>query len=121
MENIYTKVTKALDEKILGCKVKKINRDEDARQSISYLLHPGIPVQYSDDDYMCIEHEIQIDIWSDYELSIHGIIEKVIQLMKENGFELVSIRSDMYERDINIIHKPILFSYLEKLVKERGR
>lgn len=118
MENIYTKVTQALNEEELGCKVRKIKRDTDDKISVSYILHPSIPVQHYDDTYHMIEHEVQVDIWADYEVSIHSMIEKVIRLMKENGFMLVSIRADMYEPDTNIIHKPILFSYLEKIEKE---
>lgn len=118
IENIYIKVNKALDEKILGCTVSKLKRDEDAKLSISYILHPTIPREFYNDDYHNLEHEVQVDIWSDYDSSNHSTVEKVIKLMEENGFNLVSVRSDMYEPDTNIIHKPILFYYVEKLIKQ---
>lgn len=115
MENIYAKVTKSLDENLLGCKVSKIKRDEDSKLSVSYILHPSIPKEYVDDKPTYMEHEVQVDIWADYNLSIHHTIEKVIELMRINGFGLISIRADMYESDTNIVHKPLLFNYLEKL------
>ena len=49
MENIYAKVTQALDERVLGCKVQKIKRDAEAQLSISYILHPSIPIQFAND------------------------------------------------------------------------
>lgn len=115
MENIYAKVNKALDEGILGCKVQKIKRDADSNISISYILHAGIGKYYVSDRLTHIEYEIQVDIWTDYETSNHALVEKAIQLMRENGFGLVSIRPDMYEPNVNIVHKPIIFKYLEKL------
>lgn len=115
MENIHVKVTKALDEKALGCKVSKIKRDQEAKLSISHILHPSIPIEYVDDIPTCMEHEVQVDIWADYNKSIHSVTQKVITLMQNNGFELVSIRGDMYEPDTNIVHKPLIFQYLEKL------
>lgn len=119
MENIYAKVTQALDEKVLGCKVQKIKRDSEAQLSISYILHPSIPREYVNDKPTYMEHEVQVDIWADYEISIHETLVKVIQAMRENGFGLVSVRADMYESDTNILHKPILFSYIEK-INEKG-
>lgn len=115
MENIYAKVTQALDEKVLGCKVQKIKRCPEAQLSISYLLHPSIPKEYVNDKPTYMEHEVQVDIWTDYEISNHAAVEKAIELMRVNGFGLVSIRADMYEPDTNIIHKPLLFKYVEKL------
>lgn len=119
MENIYAKVTQALDERLLGCKVQKIKRDPEAQLSISYILHPSIPIQFANDKPTHMEHEVQVDIWADYEISIHETLVKVIQAMRENGFGLVSVRADMYESDTNILHKPILFSYIEK-INEKG-
>lgn len=115
MENIYVKVTKALDEKALGCNVSKIKRDPETKLSISYILHPSIPIEYVDDIPTYMEHEVQVDIWADYNKSIQSTLEKVIELMKGNGFDLISIRADMYESATNIIHKPLLFKYVEKL------
>ena len=120
MENIYAKVTQALDEKVLGCKVQKIKRDSEAQLSISYILHPSIPREYVNDKPTYMEHEVQVDIWADYEVSIHETLVKVVKAMRENGFGLVSIRSDMYEPDTNLLHRPILFSYIEKLNKTGG-
>lgn len=120
MENIYAKVTQALDEKVLGCKVQKIKRDPEAQLSISYILHPSIPREYVNDKPTCMEHEVQVDIWADYEVSIHETLVKVVKAMRENGFGLVSIRSDMYEPDTNLLHRPILFSYIEKLNETGG-
>ena len=120
MENIYVKVTQALNEKLLGCKVQKIKRDPEAQLSISYLLHPSIPREYVNDKPTYIEHEVQVDIWADYEISIHETLAKVIKAMRENGFGLVSIRADMYESGTNLLHKPILFSYIEKLNETGG-
>ena len=119
MENIYDKVTQALDEKVLGCKVQKIKRDPEAQLSISYILHPSIPREYVNDKPTYMEHEVQVDIWADYEVSIHETLVKVIKTMRENGFGLVSVRADMYESATNLVHKPILFSYIEKL-NEKG-
>lgn len=115
MENIYSKVSNTLDEKILGCKVQKIKRDAESKVSISYILHPSIPREYINDKPTYLEHEVQIDVWTDYEVSNHTYVEKIVGLMRSNGFGLVSIRSDMYEPETNIIHKPLLFKYLEKL------
>lgn len=120
MENIYAKVTQALDEKVLGCKVQKIKRDSEAQLSISYILHPSIPREYVNDKPTYMEHEVQVDIWADYEVSIHETLVKVVKAMRENGFGLVSIRSDMYEPDTNLLHRPILFSYIEKLNETGG-
>ena len=120
MENIYVKVTQALDEKLLGCKVQKIKRDPEAQLSISYILHPSIPREYVNDKPIYMEHEVQVDIWADYEVSIHETLAKVIKAMRENGFGLVSIRADMYESGTNLLHKPILFSYIEKLNETGG-
>lgn len=115
MENIYAKVTQALDEEVLGCKVQKIKRDPEAQLSVSYIMHPTIPREFYCDTCKYLEHEVQVDIWANYEVSIHETLVKVIKAMRENGFGLVIIRSDMYEADTNIVHKPILFSYVEKL------
>lgn len=115
MENIYKKVSTALNEEVLGCRVQKIKRDANARQSISYLLHPSIAIQHANDCVTHIEHEVQVDIWSDIELSIHELTSKVIKLMRDNGFMLISVRSDIFESETNIIHKPVIFSYIENL------
>ena len=104
---------------MLGCKVQKIKRDPEAQLSISYILHPSIPREYVNDKPTHMEHEVQVDIWADYEISIHETLVKVIQAMRENGFGLVSVRADMYESYTNILHKPILFSYIEK-INEKG-
>lgn len=115
MINLHVLINNTLDENQLGCKVQKFKRDAQAKLSISYFLHPSVPVEYANDKPISIEHEVQIDIWGDYEVSIHNTTEKVIALMREKGFGLVLSRQEEYDDETGIIHKPIIFNYYEKL------
>lgn len=76
-----------------------------------YLNQDG---EYEDDEASCIEHFIQVDIWSKDSLEAYKLKRQVRKLMIENGF-IKNDGQDFYEVQTKIYHKGIRFTYTEYL------
>lgn len=111
MKNLNSKILKTLEN--VGVPVSFIKRDKKAPIEITFFTINGTPDNFNDNNYECIEHLIQVDIWAKYGNSITDITRKVIKAMQDNNFYLSSVRADMYESDTDMIHKPIEFRYIE--------
>lgn len=69
---------------------------------------------YEDDEASCIEHSIQVDIWSKDSLEAYKLKRQVRKLMIENDF-IKNDGQDFYEKETKIYHKGIRFTYTEYL------
>lgn len=74
-----------------------------------YLSQDG---DYEDDEASCIEHNIQVDIWSKNSLQACKLKKKIKILLKNNEFSF-SQGQDFYETDTKIYHKAMRFTYTE--------
>lgn len=68
--------------------------------------------EYEDDKASCIEHNIQLDIWSKDSLEAYKLKKQVRKLMIENDFRKVDSQ-DFYEVKTKIYHKAMRFTYNE--------
>lgn len=69
-------------------------------------------INYEDDEASCINHNLQIDIWSKNSLEAYKLKRQVIKLMIENDFRKTD-GQDFYEVKTKIYHKAIRFTYNE--------
>ena len=69
---------------------------------------------YEDDEASCIEHSIQVVIWSKDSLEAYKLKRQVRKLMIENDF-IKNDCQDFYEKGTKIYHKGIRFTYTEYL------
>ena len=74
-----------------------------------YLSQDG---DYEDDEASCIEHNIQVDIWSKDSLEAYKLNNQVRKLMIKNGFTKTS-GQDLPEAKTKIYHKAMRFTYTE--------
>ena len=68
--------------------------------------------EYEDDKASCIEHNIQLDIWSKDSLEAYKLKKQVRKLMIENDF-IKADSQDFYEVKTKIYHKAMRFTYNE--------
>lgn len=69
---------------------------------------------YEDDEPSCINHNVQIDIWSKNSLESYQLKKLVRKLMLQNNFIKTS-GQDFYEVKTKIYHKAMRFTYTEYL------
>jgi hypothetical protein len=67
---------------------------------------------FEDDEASCINHNIQVDIWSKDSLEAYKLKKEVRKLLKKSDF-LVQQGQDFYETDTKIYHKAMKFTYTE--------
>lgn len=69
---------------------------------------------YEDDEADCIQHNIQIDVWSKDAKEADTLKHKVIKLLKEADMFFVD-SADFYEIETELYHKALRFAYNEIL------
>lgn len=69
---------------------------------------------YEDDKASCINHNVQIDIWSKNSLEAYKLKRQIRNLMIENDFRKTDSQ-DFYEVKTKIYHKAMRFTYTEYL------
>ena len=68
--------------------------------------------EYEDDEPSCINHNIQVDIWSKDSLEADKLKKQVRKILIENGFRRTD-GQNFYERKTKIYHKAMRFTYNE--------
>lgn len=97
--------------KELGLKVQWQSRPDSKLPNITFSFINENGEVFADDSEIETRITCQVDVWSEDDYT--DIVDQVKSKMKEIGFYRISAY-DSYEKDVNIYHKILRFSYLKE-------
>lgn len=72
----------------------------------------SLPSNYADDDNITTDHTLRVHIYAKRNYST--LLDNAIQALKNAGFTIASIDSEIYEEETNYFHRPITINFMEE-------
>lgn len=94
-----------------GIPVRCLKYSGDKREYVTFFIYSERETEFEDNSSKVFESYVQVDVWSygNYKKTV----DKILKLMKENGFERRTSGMEMFEPDTQIFHKSLRFLFTD--------